>query len=298
MEAVDIGIQPQQNELQKKPGFFHQLKEIAFNRFEDPRNCQTLEDVVGKRIEGGILKARRIDWAPRKIDISRMAETVRMVQEKIGGERPLRIVDIAGHSGFLDRLLLDEIDKKNGLRTNIEVTIVDPDRNVTGKAREYYKTNEPRMGFRTEKSQQFVANENEHADIVICSWMRPEMNLRPDIERLDPQIIIFVKDIPGDVGQPGAFDENEKYQKSVAWLGYSGHDIDSFNENGNCETDNVVLIMTKRNGTVGQEIQNRLKNVSVQENDRYSWETQLPPLEVGKIHEKDDFDYMHPHISD
>lgn len=301
MESVDINLESQvdnSSKHEKRPNIFQEALEIKFNRFNDPRNCQTLEDVVGKRIEGRVSRARRLDWAPRRIDISRIAEAVRTVQEH-NPNHPLEIVDIAGHSGFLDRMLIDEIDRVNGNHSDINVTVVDPDRVVTKAGFKYYQQqgHEPRINFRTETSQQY-ANRNERADVVLCSWMRPEMDLRPDIEKLDPQLIIFVKDVPGDVGKPSTFENSEKYKKSAAWLGYSGHDIDNFNEYGEYETDNVILIMTREGGIPGQEIRDRLSKVSIQESDKYSWEKQLPPLNVGKIHETDNFDYFRPHLSD
>lgn len=300
MEGVEVDLESQINnstKQEKRPNIFHQAIETTFNRVEDPRNCQTLDDVVGKRVEGGTLKARRLDWAPRKMDISRIAETIKMVQEKQSATQPLKIVDIAGHSGFLDRLILDELDQKGRPQNEIKVTVVDPDKIVTNKARGYYKGRENRLDFRTQTSQEFVKS-GEQADVVICSWMRPEMDLRPDIEKLNPKAIIFVKDVPGDVGQPQSFTDSENYKQVASWLGFSGHNIDSANNGFELHADNVVLIMTRNDGGIsGEQIREGLNGIQIAEENKYSWERQLPNLDVGKIHETANYDYFRPELA-
>ena len=107
---------------------------------------------------------------------------------------------------------------------NVEIDIIDPNKPVIDYAQRYYENKELRLKFFPEKVEKYVDQVNS-ADVVICSWMRPEMDLRPAIEKLKPKIIIFVKDISGDAGQPKSYIDNEKYRQSAAWLGFSGHNV-------------------------------------------------------------------------
>lgn len=297
MESIDSGFNPQVNTStipDKKPGLLRSIRENVFNRFADPRDCRTLKDVVGLRVEDRIAEARRLDWVPRKLDIARMVEAIKLVEEQKNEEQPLKIVDVAGHSGFLDRLLLDEMDKQSGVHSDTSITVVDPDKIVTNKARRYYKGREERLDFKTETIQENIKVGNQ-ADIVICSWMRPEMDLRPEIEKLNPKVIIFVKDIAGDVGQKHSFEDSDRYEQVSAWLGFSGHDVDSINKRGDHEATNVVLIMRKRNESISQQlIKDRLNSVNVGDQEKYPWESQLPSRNIGKIRDVDNFDYFSP----
>ena len=219
---------------------------------------------------------------------------IEAVRKNSVNDEPLRIVDVAGHSGFLDRLLLDELTRND--LNEVKVSIVDPDRTVVDKAAKYYKNKEPRLTFYPEKAEEFVKS-GKKADVVICSWMRPEFDLRPAIEELDPEIIIFVKDIVGDVGQQQSFVDNEKYVQIAAWRGYSGHDIDTYrsnkisyeDENEKPRGENIILIMARK-GSDGDTIREKLALVKKDFRQFYPWEHELPINDLGEnVREHDDY---------
>lgn len=262
-------------------------EEVVKQRFEDPRNCNSLEDLIGRSDDSEVKKLRRIDWVPRKLDVSRIADVVKLVQERKKDASPLKIVDVGGLNGFLGRLILDDLDQKSS--GNVVLDVVDPNKTVMDYAQKYYELREPRLKFIPEKAEEYV-NHSGFADVVICSWMRPEMNLRPTIERLKPEAIIFVKDISGDAGQPQAYIDNDGYKQTAAWLGFSGHNIDAIRDGSGDESfiDNVVLIMTTDDISQGK-IKEVLSGKSIGE--KYPWESELPVTNKGlRIHDRDDFD--------
>ena len=81
---------------------------MVSQRFEDPRNCKSLEDLIGISVHGEVQRLRRIDWVPKKMDISRITDIIRLTQEP-SNTRPLKIADIGGLNGFLGRLTSDDL---------------------------------------------------------------------------------------------------------------------------------------------------------------------------------------------
>ena len=267
-----------------------ETERVVKQRFEDPRNCKSLEDLIGRDNGDDIDKLRRIDWIPRKLDISRIADVIKLVQERKNNPGPLKIVDIGGLNGFLGRLVLDELGQNTP--KDVVFDVVDPNEPVMDYAQKYYQLREPRLKFISEKAEEYVKDSGP-ADVVICSWMRPEMDLRPTIERLKPEVIIFVKDIAGDTGQPQSYIDSDGYKQSAAWLGFSGHNIDAIKEGSGSEDfiDNIVLVMTT-DDISREEIKTVLTSESADRvGEKYSWENELPATNKGlRIHDRDDFD--------
>lgn len=266
------------------------VDEIVKQRFEDPRNCNSIEDLIGRDNGNEVDRLRRIDWIPRKLDISRMVSVLKLVQEHKNNSGPLKVVDVGGLNGFLGRLILDELDKNQS--KEVVLDIVDPNKPTMDYAQKYYELREPRLRFFPEKAEEYVKHSGA-ADVVICSWMRPEMDLRPTIERLKPEAIIFVKDIVGDTGQPQSYVDSDGYKQSAAWLGFSGHNIDDIRDGSGSEDfiDNVTLVMTT-NDLSQEEIKKALSNQPVDQlTEKYPWESELPATSKGlRVHDRDDFD--------
>lgn len=262
------------------------LKKSAFGRFKDPLTCSSLQELVGSASFNQEHQPHSIDWIPRHLDIARISSVIRLAGEISNEGRPVRVADIAGSTGFLARLLLSELDKINV--PGVEIDIVDPDPIVTTQGRSYYGNREPRIRFHT-KTAKGYGKSNQGIDVAICSWMRPEMNLRPDIEKLNPKLIVLVKDAFGDVGEPTAFEETEGYELVSSWRGITSYDGEEYlKDNGSgIVQNNIVLVFARRNLSLGGEVLNRIAQVGSTNEEIYPWERELPSTEspVSKLND-------------
>jgi len=124
-------------------------------------------------------------WAPRRVEIQRIVDLVKLISKK---DKPL-IVDMACGNGLLSYLIA-----KSG---EVKVKAFDPNKELLEKT-SYTHDN---LEYIVANSDQAISIlEDIDVDLVFNSWMPLDVNLTPDIRRINPKGIVYVKHLSGATG--------------------------------------------------------------------------------------------------
>lgn len=182
-----------------------------------------------------------IHWLPRSRDIERF---VRIAEAVGDGDKPPVILELGAGSGFLSYLLA---------RTErASVVAVEPDEKLLtgdGNARRQdgitglhddtsrLPYSHPNLQLRAATSREVIAEyQDSPPDVVLCSWMPARFNFVPDIIKLNPKAIIYVR---RDFAFLQSTDRNHKfyikrfaphggYQVTCTWTTPSEGDVIDF----------------------------------------------------------------------
>jgi len=184
-----------------------------------------------------------LHWLPRRADIERF---VRVAEAVSPHQRLPTVVDLGAGSGLLSYLL--------ALTGRLHVEAVEPDAQVLGIAQAVSSASaastkegpegaagqaytHPNLALHAATCADFVRERaGDPVDVVVCSWMPARFNLAPEILRLDPSAIIYIRrdfaylesTLPEHLEYHGRFAVGGGYRLAGSWRTPSEGDVLDF----------------------------------------------------------------------
>jgi len=261
-----------------------QTKHMLF-RYKKPEDCSNLMDIVGSDNKENYV-AGVLDWVPRYSDINRISQIIEMIPPRNGNE--VKVADIAGNNGFLVKLLQDMISYRGETKANFD--IVDPSEFAAAYLEENAYPPETGIKFIKKTSKEYASDPSNKVDIAICSWMLPDLNLRPDMEEIDPSVIINIRSVYPETGTPEAYSDSENYIEVAAWQGITRFGAldtvpDPETQIISPEEENIISVLVKKD--LIPNYQDKIQNLSDSEGSPvYPWEHEVSPPIDNKIYSK------------
>jgi SAM-dependent methyltransferase len=223
-------------------------------------------------------------WAPRRVEIERIVETAVQLHE---GPGLPTILEVGCGSGLLSYLMAST--------GRVRVIASDPD--PAHFDRTVYSHPNLSMVVADAASIRSKLPDVEF-DCVLNSWMPPEVNLTPDIRKLEARAIIYVLERTGETGVPesharwlsyrhGSYLEDyisyrpgEEYFRALSWNGPAHWEITEyfrgFSYSPSITDSNIIEIQLRRDqrkflpATVSA-----LCDINNREMPRFAWEAEL-----------------------
>lgn len=236
-----------------------------------------------------IPREKKILYIPRKLDIERLKSLADLGQQLSDTERSdIRILDIGGGHGFMDKLLADECSRS---KTKCRVIDMDIDQEVLEGAKQAYG-DAPGLEFvKADAEKEGVGLFPETFDLVIASWPKPKKNfLRGEyaygdlIHQNKPPLVVWIGDIAiGDLSCE--FDTREKYTPIAEWCGRHTIEVEhegKMTQHGRTSNpkhgENLFTVYVRSD--IPKEQVERIKQSLLQQTagEQYRWEAELDDM--------------------
>lgn len=234
-------------------------------------------------------------WMPTRRDIEKILAVAVTVHE--GSDDPIRILDVGGGGGFLDKLIID-VAREQGM--NVECVVIDPAVEVLREARAYYQERkETQLTFVGGTIREHPEIAEQVFDVVLNSWMWGD--LRKDIQSIPAKARVYVADRLGSTGS--GVDDGEIEDSYVPESGFQDFgswpviDHESIKSDGyhnkitSCQT--LVQLSDRMLLERGSDLEQQLKDIDAKSDEqlkRFPWEESLEGA-------TDDF-FAHPDFVD
>lgn len=145
-----------------------------------------IEDHYGAKLD--------LFWMPTRRDVEKILSVAITVHG--GKEGVIRILDVGGGGGFLDKLLVD-VAREHGVY--VKCVVIDPAVDVVREARTYYEEKkETDITFVEGRIPEHPEIAEQAFDVVLNSWMWGD--LRKDIQSISAKARVFIADRLGATG--------------------------------------------------------------------------------------------------
>jgi len=226
-------------------------------------------------------------WAPRRAEIQRFVEVAKAVHQS--GGKP-KILDIGCGSGLLPYLL--------AITEEVDVIGMDPDEETLAK--DTYS--HPNLKFKVGDAEDAVVRYVNQVDVVLNSWMPGNLNLTPQIRRVNARAIIYIREAeatgvpeytydsylydeetgeetPNPVRRADvvSYDPGSSYRRAYGWWGPSNGDIITLSRRlkgdayyGRVQDNNGIDIQIRRDIPLPQ-----IPPIHIGDDQKYPWEKQM-----------------------
>lgn len=236
-----------------------------------------------------IAREKKLLYIPRKHDIERLKRLADLGRQLSGIERSdVRVLDIGGGHGFMDKLLADECNRS---KTQCRVIDVDIDQKILEGAKQAYGDTHGLQFVKADAEKEGAELFPETFDLVIASWPKPKKNFfRGEyaygnlIHHNKPPLVVWIGDIQiGDLSCE--FETRGKYIPLAEWYGRYATEVETegrMTQHGRISNpkhgENLFTVYVRSD--IPEEQHEIIKQSLLHQTDgrKYRWEAELDDM--------------------
>lgn len=177
-----------------------------------------------------ILETPWLIFIPRRVDVRRLEALVSRGHSFFSrGDTPVRVLDVGGGGGFVDKFLAQEFRDS---KIRFLITNVDKDKEALQAARALHRNKQGMLFVHADAEEEGVEMFPDPADLLIVSWPKPKSPMRADyafteiIHRNKPAFVVWIGDrVVGDL--TSEFDTRDQYRPIASWSGRHKEELTS-----------------------------------------------------------------------